>query len=704
MYRIYCDDTLIYNDIAPEEEVRLIAPTVEWSDNSTGSLTFTMPQVNVGYEDLTLMKSKIKLYRNDDLIWVGRPIKETKDFWKNRQITCEGAMGYLNDVIQPQRELPGDQYEDQFHGYPEEFLQIILDYHNEVMHQNGLDDRRIFLGTVTVTDMMKSEDPDEEYYSATGESVETFVPTIYTDHKNTFELISEKLISGKNVKGDDLEGHLRFHIVNGTYYLDYLKDPIDQADQEIEFGKNLLDFTINYDESEFCTVLHPLGASDGESVGNMSAHIELLPEQNGEHTKDEMIFNVTAPRVFYPAGVTEFGYIEKTVEFSDITDEDVLLDKTMEWFTKNRFNDMEIDIKAFDLAYMGVQYEFLHYMDSVHVRSLPHGLDKNFPVLGVSIPLDQPQNASYTLGKKKVQSLSTHQSEVSKEMKENRDYALAQTTNAYHKSETLIRNATSGVVNVMQNNFGAEAMVIVDLDKDVPADQAILQKIHDGTITVEDLGDRHMWVWNLGGLAYFEHGLSHDSKVAIDMEGKINADFIKAGTIKGINIEGAAFSTPRISNNYYIDIDRNTLNYFYVDPNTGYDRLIGQIDASAPTSSSGGIGDLYIATFGTDVDMSMSTGNQMRLAAPNGLYLFSTNSTAYLSKYGRGFQEIATVDYVDNAIGSVTGDYVTTTEMNNAISDALSPYPTSTQVANAISSALSGYATKDWVREHFVKK
>jgi hypothetical protein len=389
----------------------------------------------------------------------------------------------------------------------------------------------------------------------------------------------------------------------------------------------------------------------------MSAHIELLPEQDGEHVKDDMVFNIVAPRVFYPVGVEEFGYIERTVEFSDITDEDVLLDKTMEWFTKNRFNDMELDLKAFDLAYMGVQYEFLHYMDSVHVRSLPHGLDKDFPVLGVNIPLDQPQNATYTLGKKKVQSLSAHQSEVSKEMKENRDYTLAQTTNAYHKSETLIRNTTTGVVNVMQNNYGAEAMVIVDLDKDKPADQEILQKIHDGTITVEDLGDRHMWVWNLGGLAYFEHGLSQDSKVAIDMEGKINADFIKAGTIRGVDVRGATVSSRYSPDGYYVEMINDRLNFFY-NNGTNPDRLIGELYSATATSGESHFG---VSANGSNTSLVLSSGNMILMTSPSDMHIFSTNGTIYISKRSGAESEVATLNELNNAISSLdfaTEDYV----------------------------------------------
>lgn len=690
MYRVYADDLCIYNDLATEQEVRLVAPTVEWADNSTGTFTFTIPTVNVGYEALTLMQSKIKIFRNDELIWVGRPIKETKDFWKNRQITCEGAMGYLNDVIQPQRDLSDAEFVNVFHGYPAEYLQIILDYHNRVMHENGLDDRRIFMGRVTVTDMMKSDDPDEEYYNPdTKEPVADYVPTIYIDNKSTMECISEKLTGGKNVKGEDLEGHLRFRIESDAFYLDYLKDPIEENPQIIEFGKNLLDFTVNYDESDFCTVLYPRGASEGQEVGNMSKHIELMDYQNGDYTKSDMVFHVTAPKLFYPAGVQQFGYIERTLDISDEQDETVLLDKAMEWFTKNRFNDMELNLKAFDLTYLGMGEQFLRYMDSVHVRSIPHGLDKDFPVLGVSIPLDQPQNASYTLGKKKVQSLSAQSSQVSKDIKETQEYTISKTNEVYHKSETLIRNATTGVVNTMMNQYGAEAMVIVDLDKNDPDDQEILEKIHDGTITVEDLGDRHMWVWNLGGLAYFEHGLNEDFKVAIDMEGKINCDFLKGGTIegqkiKGGTIEGAQFTSKSSSQTMTLDNssleikDSNHFNKYVIFNVDGDDGRIISYNENIVLGANYGYIQLNSATASGHIILNTGSRNEN--------YIGLQTANAYLGTPRNDAHRILTKSEIQSMIdsssgGGESGDYVTQDDLELALNLA-----------------------KLWVTENFVQK
>lgn len=719
MYSVYCDDTLIYNDSSGEKEVRLVAPTVEWSDNSTGSFTFTLPECNVGYSILTLMQSTIKIFRDNTLIWVGRAIKETKDFWKNRQITCEGALGYLNDVIQPQMELPGDEHPN-FQGYCEEYLGILLDYHNSVMNQNGTPERRIFKGRVTINKKMKSDEPDAEYFGPDDDP--GYIPTIYVDNKNTLECITEKLTGGKDASGDDLEGHLRLRIEPDGFYLDYLQDPISESTQTIEFGKNLLDYTENFDESDFCTVMHPRGESDGNSVGNLSAHKELLPSQNGIYYKEDLEFEVKAPRVIFKGdrnthggGVNTFGWIERILDLSDLGDEDTLLDKTLEWFTKNRFNDIEINIKAFDLAYLGSTADYFQYMDSIHVISLPHGLDREFPVLGVSIPLDQPQNASYTLGKKKVQSLSAHTSQAEKESKA---YTEEKAYEAYHDSETLIRNSTNGVVNIIKNQYGAEGMAIVGVDqsktyykdgKSYTANQ-VIEMIKNGDIdfTIERLPqcwnpstgryeDIPIWYWNMGGLAFFPNGWNSGTNVAITRDGKINADYIKSGKIVAIDIDGTTITggeyhtVPKYV--YYNGVQRGPyeVDIYYND--VYFRNKYGYADSSWGSLS-------MLPTQNNQDKLSLSSGCNLELYASENAEIYATSIALQsagggITINGMDVQNLATKSWVEEYVDEHGGgDYVTHSELD----DTLRGYVTDSELSNTVNNI------KHWCESTFKKK
>lgn len=295
MYKIYADNILIYDDTSDDFNLKLTAATLSLEDNAAGSLEFTMPITNAGYNSIQRMRTSIRVDRDGDLIWFGRPLSESTDFYKNKTIFCEGALGYLNDTFQPVAEYHditlyqfleiilqihnnkcnGDEIytdystEDEGEGEIEseisgavnkstfDFYQSIDSGYNEEEAENeeeeefvpgtpeasygwsGYQDKRIFLGSVTVTDSY-----DTGYRS-----------TSYTSTLETLQSIVDANGGHLMLRGD----------ANGTLYLDYFSDYPNRNSQVIRFGKNLLDYTRNYDLSNLCTVLLPLGAKKDNS-------------------------------------------------------------------------------------------------------------------------------------------------------------------------------------------------------------------------------------------------------------------------------------------------------------------------------------------------------------------------------------------------------------------------------------------------------
>ena len=221
MYSIYADDVCIYNDVSPLESLSLISPELDLADSSAGTLSFTVPPINVGYDLIQRMTTDITVYKHDDIIWTGRVLSESEDFYKCRSVQCEGALAFLNDSRQPQAE---------FHNITvENFLSTLISVHNSKVPPN----RRFEIGTVTVTDSNNS------LYR-------------YTNYETTWDCIKDKLL-------DRLGGHLIVRYLGGIVYLDYLSDYNNTNDQAIVFGENLMDFTKNWDMTDFATVILPLG-------------------------------------------------------------------------------------------------------------------------------------------------------------------------------------------------------------------------------------------------------------------------------------------------------------------------------------------------------------------------------------------------------------------------------------------------------------
>lgn len=70
--------------------------------------------------------------------------------------------------------------------------------------------------------------------------------------QTTLEVIQDLLVSRLN-------GYLRIRHANGKRYLDVLNGYVKDAQQEIKFGFNLLDYTTNLDLSDIYTAVVPLG-------------------------------------------------------------------------------------------------------------------------------------------------------------------------------------------------------------------------------------------------------------------------------------------------------------------------------------------------------------------------------------------------------------------------------------------------------------
>jgi len=224
MYSIYADGVCIYNDRYPTPEYKMDSPVLKITDSAAGSLDAVLPPVNVGYNTLKRMKSTLTVKRNDKEIWEGRIVEDSYDFVKNRHIYCEGALAYFNDTCQPQREYRNVTLE--------QFIKSVIDIHNSKVPDN----RKIYF----------------EYQAVEGGVIEYRA----TQFEQTLEVLNQVCT--------DYNCHMKIEkkTIDGVYgnYIKFFTGVISSSTQSVEFGKNLLDYTSNFDMSELATVIVPLGA------------------------------------------------------------------------------------------------------------------------------------------------------------------------------------------------------------------------------------------------------------------------------------------------------------------------------------------------------------------------------------------------------------------------------------------------------------
>lgn len=140
MYKIYVDYNLICN--SGNQALAVINPIIKLKANTAGSFTFTFPPNHPHYNAIERRKSVITVFRDDEEepIFQGYCTSEAIDFYKQKKITCEGDLAYLNDSILRQHHYEG-----------ETVLSLLTSYIN--LHNAQVDERKQFrIGTVTVSD------------------------------------------------------------------------------------------------------------------------------------------------------------------------------------------------------------------------------------------------------------------------------------------------------------------------------------------------------------------------------------------------------------------------------------------------------------------------------------------------------------------------------------------------------------------------
>lgn len=210
------------------------------------------------------------------------------------------------------------------------------------------------------------------------------------------------------------------------------------------------------------------------------------------------------------------------------------LPKSMWRCTKYVENGYPYHLLMPDLQYAEptYKYECIRLLDNVRVISYPHGLNRLFPVTKMEIPLDKPENTTYTLNFKKTNTLTGNIAKTNmdtwKQLREQPTLTTMLAT-AQANATQLITSAMGGYVTLVHNEEGIITEIVI-------ADEADYHMA------------QHIWRWNMGGLGYSDNGYEGPYKAAIDMSGAICADFITAGAMHADHIHGGILTMGGVDN------------------------------------------------------------------------------------------------------------------------------------------------------------
>lgn len=342
MYKVYCDSFLLYNDQL--ENLKIFEPKVELELNKIGQFEFTIYNNHPSFDHLHRLKSIIRVYQDDFLMFRGRILNDLQGFYKEKQVFCEGELAFLVDSIQ----RPYD-----FTGTPEELFTQFITSHNAQVDA----DRQFKVGIVTVTD------PNN------------YISRADSEYLNTLESIQKKLI-------DTLGGYIWIRHEADGVYIDYLAELNFLSPQEIEFGKNLLDLKRETKGEDVATAIIPLGAKEEGSESRLT----ISSVNNGV----DYVYNQEA--------VDRYGWIYRSIPFDDVTLPENLLQKGNEYLQEQMQMMYSIELDAADLSTVDKTVESFHLGTQVRVTTKPHSINQLFLVSKLSINLLQPASNKLTLG------------------------------------------------------------------------------------------------------------------------------------------------------------------------------------------------------------------------------------------------------------------------------------------------------------------
>ena len=338
VYSIYLDDRLIFSSNNPE--LQITAPRLTLEAGKAGSLVFTIPSVTTTGREVsysyTKMASIVEVWKDQKPIFRGRVLDDEEDLRKNLTLYCEGELAYLNDtIVRP--------YLHQ--GTMAEYLTHLITEHNSQVSV----EKQFSLGDVTVVDAN-----DYLYFKS----------TVYP---STWAEIDSKLIGTYG-------GYLSVRRVGDVNFLDYLIDSPYLTGQTITLESNVIDIKQSMKGAELATAVIPIGARNEETDEPLT-----IASVNGGV---DYLFNQDA--------VDLYGWVFKTVEFSDITLPENLLSRGQKALAEMVKTEVVITVTAADLSVLDLDLDDFDVFTYVPVISEMHGIDENMLIKKMQLQLDNP--------------------------------------------------------------------------------------------------------------------------------------------------------------------------------------------------------------------------------------------------------------------------------------------------------------------------
>lgn len=387
-----------------EEGVQISAGKLVEESGQSPTLLFTVQPTHplwraFNRESVMNTEREIELTEHETqrILFRGRIRKVSMSMNGSIDVTCEGAMAYLNDTtVRPYKTYDTDEIDCEINAPAKagELFEWFIEQHN-LRVSNRCEKFKVGINAGVNFGALQR---------GTGTR-----PT-------TLKEMREKLTK---LCG----GYFRVRYVGEDNYLDWLNaDGSSEAAQSVELGQNLLDLNTGADGKDIYTAIVPVGKT-GEGEDEKDVTID------DEHAYVGGGYDIVGDAVVDTAMAERYGVIEKLMEYDHLSQPQALADKAVADLAAGKLSD-SITVSATDLHYADATVQQIDYLQRVQVTSKPHGIDRMMLCVGRMINLVDPKATRYSFGaiEGTLTKSGTTSQERTQEATEKRLTALASTT------------------------------------------------------------------------------------------------------------------------------------------------------------------------------------------------------------------------------------------------------------------------------------
>lgn len=387
-----------------EEGVQISSGKLVEESGQSPTLSFTVQPTHplwraFNRESVMNTEREIELteYETQKILFRGRIRKVSMSMNGSIDVTCEGAMAYLNDTtVRPYKTYDTDEIDCEINAPAKagELFEWFIEQHNSRV-SNRCEKFKVGINAGINFGALQR---------GTGTR-----PT-------TLKEMREKLTK---LCG----GYFRVRYVGEDNYLDWLNaDGSSEAAQSVELGQNLLDLNTGADGKDIYTAIVPVGKT-GEGEDEKDVTID------DEHAYVGGGYDIVGDAVVDTAMAERYGVIEKLMEYDHLSQPQALADKAVADLAAGKLSD-SITVSATDLHYADQSVQQIDYLQRVQVTSEPHGIDRMMLCVGRTINLVDPKATRYSFGaiEGTLTKSGTTSQERTQEATDKRLTALASTT------------------------------------------------------------------------------------------------------------------------------------------------------------------------------------------------------------------------------------------------------------------------------------